>query len=364
MSDGTGADEARAGSRGAGTEGGVSRAALLRRRIRALRRLGRRPAVPEAGRPEVAGAADVFEYPRKRRLVAYGLWLVGGFMGLHRFYLRRFGTAVAMTVTAGGLGLWWLVDALLIPGIVRDHNRAQERREEAGHPPVSLSFLPEDVEPSDLARRPDWLGDAGEGRWATVGDLAVVGIAGLALGTVSAGTGSYRASLAVLGLAAVLVAGRRLEPAAGVPLVGDFLVWSYRLRLFYHHVGPGGFLARLARPLTAAVLAPFRARNRGEVALYLQFGAAAVVLFTTVDVGRDVVAPLVAGQSLAGVPEAWLESVVLTFVNVYAFAVPIGATVCRQMLARRSRRSVVAVVATAIGALAVGALAVGAGAAG
>jgi hypothetical protein len=289
--------------------------------------------------------------------VGYGLWLVGGLFGLHRFYLRRFGTGLALLVTGGGLGMIWLVDAFFIPGLVRRHNEEQERREEAGLPPVALDFLPDDVEPADLARRPEWLDEEETGRRATAGDMAVAGLAGLCLGAVAGTTGSYRASVAVVALTLVLVAGRRLEPVAGVPLVGDFLLWSYRLRLFYHHAGPGSFWARIARPLTGAVLAPFRARNRAEVGLYLQFGAAAVVLFTTVDVGKDVVAPMVAGQSLAGVPDAWIQSVVLTFVNVYAFAVPIGATVCRQLLARRSRRSVVTVAATAIAALGLGVLA-------
>lgn len=306
----------------------------------------------------MATAGELFEYPRKRRSVAWGLWLVGGLAGIHRFYLRRFWTGALMLFTMGGAGLWWVVDAFLVPRAVREHNEEQAERERRDLPPLALSFLPDHVEPEDLRWRPRWAASAPPGRRALVADLLVVGLAGSMLGAASGVTGSYRAAVAVVALTLVLAGGRRLEGLAGVPLVGDFLLWSYRLRLFYHHMGPGGFLARLARPLTGAVLAPFRARNRGEVSLYLQFGASAVVLFTAVDLGRDVVAPLVARQSMAGIPDAWLESVVLTFVNVYAFAVPIGATVCRQLLVRRSRRSVAAVAAAAILAMTAGAWAV------
>ncbi len=69
--------------------------------------------------------------------VAYLLWLFLGGVGGHRFYLGRTGSAVAMLLlTVGGLlltaigigfalllavGIWALVDAFLIPGMVSAH---------------------------------------------------------------------------------------------------------------------------------------------------------------------------------------------------------------------------------------------------
>jgi TM2 domain-containing membrane protein YozV len=57
---------------------------------------------------------------------------------VHRFYLRRLGSGfilLLLTLIAGATywifigmvlmvipGLWWLIDALLIPGMVRDYN--------------------------------------------------------------------------------------------------------------------------------------------------------------------------------------------------------------------------------------------------
>lgn len=61
--------------------------------------------------------------PNSRRAksgaVAYVLWLLLGLVGVYRYYLGRVGTGVLMTLTLGGLGLWWLVDLFLIPGMLR-----------------------------------------------------------------------------------------------------------------------------------------------------------------------------------------------------------------------------------------------------
>jgi TM2 domain-containing membrane protein YozV len=44
-----------------------------------------------------------------------------GFIGVHRFYVGKMGTAVLMLLTAGGLGVWWLVDLIFVVcGIFRD----------------------------------------------------------------------------------------------------------------------------------------------------------------------------------------------------------------------------------------------------
>ena len=39
--------------------------------------------------------------------------LVGG-LGIDRFYLGKYGTGILKLITLGGLGLWWLIDLILI----------------------------------------------------------------------------------------------------------------------------------------------------------------------------------------------------------------------------------------------------------
>ncbi|RWA59460.1 TM2 domain-containing protein [Mesorhizobium sp.] len=76
--------------------------------------------------------------------VAYLFWFFLGALGAHRFYLGRTGTGIAelllfifgwMTIVAGvgavlllGLGIWVLVDAFLIPGMVQAHKAEVRKR--------------------------------------------------------------------------------------------------------------------------------------------------------------------------------------------------------------------------------------------
>ena len=79
-----------------------------------------------------------YEANKKSALLAYILWFFLGLFGVHRMYLGRVGSGVAMLVLHGLswltywiligfigfgiLGLWWLVDALLTPGMTRSYN--------------------------------------------------------------------------------------------------------------------------------------------------------------------------------------------------------------------------------------------------
>jgi TM2 domain-containing membrane protein YozV len=80
-----------------------------------------------------------YDAARKSIVVAYLLWFFLGTFGVHRFYLGRIGSGVAMAVISvlswitvvvaigfvglALIGIWWLVDALLIPGITERANQ-------------------------------------------------------------------------------------------------------------------------------------------------------------------------------------------------------------------------------------------------
>jgi TM2 domain-containing membrane protein YozV len=44
-----------------------------------------------------------------------------GVAGIHRFYLGKIGTGIAMLITLGGLGIWTLIDFIFaVSGIMKD----------------------------------------------------------------------------------------------------------------------------------------------------------------------------------------------------------------------------------------------------
>ncbi|CAN5412981.1 hypothetical protein BH10PSE6_BH10PSE6_46240 [soil metagenome] len=79
-----------------------------------------------------------YDAAKKSTGVAYLLWFFLGGLGVHRFYLGQTGTGAAMAILfvlswattfivigffgLAILGIWWLVDAFLIPGIATRMN--------------------------------------------------------------------------------------------------------------------------------------------------------------------------------------------------------------------------------------------------
>ena len=87
------------------------------------------PTCPGCGAPQQARttapvmAATAASATDKRILPAALLCFVVGVFGAHRFYVGKIGTAVLMLFTIGGLGLWMLVDFILIvTGSFKDAN--------------------------------------------------------------------------------------------------------------------------------------------------------------------------------------------------------------------------------------------------
>ncbi|MEP0393283.1 MAG: TM2 domain-containing protein [Erythrobacter sp.] len=118
----------------------------------------------------------VFEQNEKSKGVAYLLWLLFGWLGVHRFYAGKTGSGLAqllLSLSVVGFAVtffWWLFDAFLIPDMINEHNlkaidmiygseQAQKQDPKQGapkqQPPEPLRELPNDVD----ARRQAMLDD-------------------------------------------------------------------------------------------------------------------------------------------------------------------------------------------------------------
>ncbi|HEX6306990.1 MAG TPA: alkaline phosphatase [Longimicrobiales bacterium] len=302
--------------------------------------------------------ADLYTYPRKRKWVAFTLWLLLGWFGAHRFYLERHGTALLMLLSAGGGLVWWVIDAFLLDGMVSLYNRDQELREKLGDPPRELDFMPplaRDV----LARPPAWTerwmqSGAGSRTLRLAGDVLVLIVVGVLLGRVARLAGVYEAVFAILLLALLTAAGGAFGRLHDLPVARGLIRWSHRLRLFYYYNKPGSPLALLFRPVTAAVLAPFRQRDRAEVRLYLQLGGVFTLLFLLGDLAEQLVARGLGALGPGSLFRLWIREAAVTFLVIYAFAAPIGAVLTLHLLMRRTHTlarvlSVLVVAAMALG---------------
>lgn len=282
---------------------------------------------------------DLYRYRRKRRLLAWLFWGLLGWLGAHRFYLGRDGTALLMMFTGGGLLVWWVVDAFLIGRFVRDHNAEQSRRRDAGLPPLELEFMPP-LDRDVLQQPPDWTSrwdarDPAQKRRRFAGDLAVLLFAGIALGSLAGIDGAEEAIFAIIVVVAATAMGGATAGLQRVPLMRTLLRWTHRVRLFYYFNTPKSPPALLLRPIIGPLLAPFRKRDRAEVRLWVELGFAFTLIFLLLDLLEHVMLPSMRGAADAGISTlagAWLAETPVTFFATYAFAAPIGAVLTLYLL--------------------------------
>mgnify|MGYP003972362083 CR=1 FL=1 len=83
------------------------------------------------------------ELSPKSRLAAGLLCFFLGWLGVHRFYVGKIGTAILMVLTVGGFGIWATIDLIIIlVGSFRDaEGRLLRRWEEPDEEPARVGEL-------------------------------------------------------------------------------------------------------------------------------------------------------------------------------------------------------------------------------
>lgn len=287
---------------------------------------------------------DLYSYRRKRVWAAWALWASLGLVGAHRFYLERTWTGLAMFLTGGAGGFWWIADAWLVNRMVRAHNDEQGRREREGLPPLELSFMPP-LTDEVLLRPPAWTvrwAERGRG-WRALrltGDALVLVVCATLLGPLAADAGVVEPVVAVTAMVLITMLGGRVGVLARVPGARALIRWTHRLRLFYYYNSPGTPLGLLLRALIGALYAPVRRRDRAEVRLYLELGAVFTMVFLLLNILDDLAGPVLRGGfgalSPVSVAAEWLADSLLTFLVTTALAAPIGAVLTLYILTRRT----------------------------
>lgn len=83
-------------------------------------------ACPKCGAPNAVAAAQV---STKGMVPAALLCFFLGGLGIHRFYVGKIGTGILMILTLGGLGIWTIIDfVMIIVGSFKDKQGLPLRR--------------------------------------------------------------------------------------------------------------------------------------------------------------------------------------------------------------------------------------------
>ncbi len=270
---------------------------------------------------------ELYQYQEKNLIVVYVVWALTGLLGGHRFYLEKMGTGFVMLFTGGGGGIWWVVDAFLLPRLVDAYNQDQRQRRIQGLPPRALSFMPPKHKLS-LPAKPEWADKRG-GKGQLAAGAFVIFVSGCCLGAVTSMSGNVEVILAVVALMAITLLGARWEKMAEMPILNAFDRWNHRLKLYYFSTDPGNAYLLALRPLIGVFVA-WRQRARAEVRLYLHLGAWFTILFTAMDL-------IEAYDGDSGINPGVLVGDMLTnLLMIYLFAAPIGAVLTTQQLLSRS----------------------------
>lgn len=217
--------------------------------------------------------------PKKSYIIAYILWMFGGWFGAHRFYTRRWFTGFLYAVSLGIFFIGWTIDFFLVYFMVRGVNKKM-RAEAEEHPEFAM--------PEEPARLAPW---AGQRDWKTYLEFPMrlvfflFGPVLFAAVVIIVVDQIELLAIMVLILVATGLMGsvektlRRYRALEKIPVLGDAMQSLQQFYDYYYHNKPRSFFFYLFYPVLGFLLLPFSASARTEFKLYVRIlGAIAMIL--------------------------------------------------------------------------------------
>ena len=292
--------------------------------------------------------ADLYRYRYKRYPIVLAIALTCGVLGIHRFYLAKSLSGIAMLLSFGGGLVWWITDLFRLRKLVQTFNEKEALREASNLPPQGMDFLPSKQD-LDINSPPTWAHKRSS-RTRLIASGILLFSLGLSLGIISDATGVIEPTVTLVVFIVITLLAARLPGIAHMPLLGGLSRWSHRLRLYYHTTDPGNVWLLALRPIAGIFYALWLSRARAEVRLYLQLGVVFAVGFALLDIAEAIERDSF-GASLGAMITEFLQTLVYT----YAFVAPAGALLTTQLLLERRDTVVWSLSALTLAAVYIGA---------
>lgn len=294
--------------------------------------------------------------PLRRTLLAYLMWLFGGWFGLHRFYLGHWFMGLLYAGTLGFLGIGWLIDGFLIPRYLKKRapglwpkSPKQRQTPETLHEEEEL--LDSDVEHEELQEGPILAPWAEEGKTGFFFNLQLlIGsvfylFAPMILVAVAILFQQWALMVIMVG---ILLFTNFLEQVRGMlatheeqikklPFMKETVKHFYGFYEFYMEEKPRGFLYYLFYFPVGFITMIFSERAREECKLYMRiFGAiAAALIMGTLSSQKELFGSYV---PFAKIIQLIIVNLILMFLVIVLYMMPTMTTAFTLSLSGKRRR--------------------------
>ncbi len=225
---------------------------------------------------------DVNLKKRYSYATAYLLWLFTGWLGLHRFYLRRWFSGLIYMFSFGLFGLGWVLDLFIIPYLIKKARISFQEEVKANPKILEVEQEEEVIAPWATDRLSGFIG-------ALEAPIRYVFFIFAPLFFVFLAIFLQQVQLAIIFILILAFVGllgsvntvmKKYQYLEKLPVLGEVLATLQQLNDFYFQNRPRSFITYLFYPLLGILILPFSKTTRREYGLYLKIFGPIVLLLT------------------------------------------------------------------------------------